>query len=52
MTKRRRFRRSHNGPAPVRTPSLEPMPPLRIEITQEEILANLLYPAERDRREG
>jgi hypothetical protein len=29
----------------VETRTLEPPPPLRIEITQEEILADLIYPA-------
>jgi hypothetical protein len=27
------------------TPSLEPAPPLEIEISEEEILADLIYPA-------
>jgi hypothetical protein len=28
------------------TPTLEPAPPLEIEISEEEILADLIYPAE------
>jgi hypothetical protein len=28
------------------TPSLEPAPPLEIEVSEEEILADLIYPAE------
>jgi hypothetical protein len=30
---------------PATTPSLEPAPPLTIEISEAEILADLLYPA-------
>jgi hypothetical protein len=48
MTERRTLRQSETERV-RKTPSLEPMPPLRIEISEEEILANLLYPASAER---
>jgi hypothetical protein len=45
MKKQRRAnrQRKHQGPEPTRT--LEPAPPLKIEVTEREILADLIYPA-------
>jgi hypothetical protein len=41
MAKQRKIR------LPRRTPTLEPAPPLKIEISEKEILADLIYPASR-----